>query len=498
MISSVERQQELFSARVDLRNTLADGPQLVEQIPPPLWFRQMARGLIQTRRKLELTQPKTREYLQPFIDKSLQLMRDECVGGLATEDEMAVLADKIIMRLSHEVSKTFRYEVAPVPGKFVDIHELLEEHPDKLRRTIEYRDGVKFELLGIKNPTTEEWHDVPLPFDKNMWHKGGIARAVLDIFAGAPDQMLASELPVNDLDVVTTHSEEEARRQADLLGVDPQGVEIVEGEMDMGMFFASRDTTQNMVCLGVNGLYYANEAFEAAKTGHIAIVGNYFPEHAIYNNASLRFVDPETNQVLTIPKPSGQMRLIKVVAEGKALSFDHMPITTNLDFGIYALSLAKRWANKPNFPELMQRMFTLLQKTEQTRPLERNIMDALTRVHGEYPFFDFEDCISTIIDVVKWKMKRLARQIDTEFARLYELPPSIEFKRSPGDTVTQKIDLEDSSYSDKQIAEFTTWWPKFLEECKTRRDAYHSSPIPVSHRYFYALDQNELFEDCAN
>jgi hypothetical protein len=498
MISSVERQREAFSARVDLRNTLADGPQLVDQTPPSLWFRQVARGLLETRKRLEDIQPVARNYLQPFVDKSLQLMRDECAVGLSTEDEMAVLADKIIMRLSHEVSKTFRYEVAPVPGKFIGMSELLEQHPDRLRRTNELRNGVQFELLGIKNPSTGEWHDVPLPFDKKMWHKGGIARAVLDVFAGAPDSMLASELPVNDLDVVTTHNEEEARRQANLMGVDPQGVEIVEGEIDMGMFFAGRDTTQNMVCLGVNGLYYADKAFEAAKTGHIEIVGNYFPEHAIYNNASLRFVDTQTNQVLTIPKPSGQMRLIKVVAEGKALSFDHMPITTNLDFGIYALSLAKRWVNKPNFPELMQRMFALLQKTGQTRPAEENIIDTLTRVHREYPFFDFDDCISTMTDVVTWKMKRLVRQIDTEFARLHELPPSIEFKRQPGDTDPQEIDLEDFNYSDQQTTEFVQRWPGFLEDCKTRKDAYHSSPIPVSHRYFYALDQNELFEDCAN
>lgn len=497
MTNIVEQNLGIAGARSHLRATISELPGVFEGTPPERWFKGTARTVLTARKALSSAPPETQAHLQPIIQTALDLMRGKLnLTEAIAHNEIPLITDAIIMEMSLGMAQAFAHEVSPIPGQFVDIDTLVRDHPDQLRINTETEDTKQFKFLGIKHPFTQIWYDVPLPLDDKMWHKGGVARAVMDIHAGAPPSMLAAELPWNDLDVITIHDVKTARDHADLMGVEPSGVEVKKGNLDVGQFFAGRDTTQNMVALGRDGLHYSNEALQAAKTGHIRISSRYFPEKAIYNTDSFVFQDSETGKILLLPKQRGQMRLIKAVAEGKAISFDHMDVVSGLDFGIYALFLAKRWMNKPNFPELMQRMFSLLQQTGQVRDDETNVIDLLTRVHGDYPHFDFTHCLDSLTDVVTWKTKKLIKQIDREFARRHNLPSEIIFVRKPGDTQPRRIDLSGFKFSEEQATTFLTWWPEFLEQCSQRTNTYLQQEITPAERYF-SRTVDIYREDCA-
>jgi len=169
-------------------------------------------------------------------------------------------------------------------------------------------------------------------------------------------------------------------------------------------------------------------------------------ENEYVANKAIYGIDKMIIQGELIAKPRGLMRLIKAVVEGKALSFDHIPLNSLLDLGTYPLFLAKRWQNKDQFSEHLQRMFYLLKQMNQTKEGEKDIFDTLERAHQEYPYFDFDSEVRFPIEVVRWKSRKLIKQIDREMGWQFRIPTGMEITRVPGDNIPRKISLEGFVY----------------------------------------------------
>lgn len=475
--------------RQEFRAMVSHFPTIFET-PQSQWGLGAVRLLVAGRRQLAEASPPVREYLTPIIERGINLLRATSNGSAPhTDHERAVMGERLIMQLSREMAAPFAHETGFLQERFVPIEQLIEEHPDQLRLDGNVSRGEIHTSLGIRNPVSGLWFDVPLPRGSNVWHKGGVARAVMDVYAGSPQSMLASELPWNDLDIVASGDEAEIRREADEMGVDPEGVEIVD-ELSPYRFFVGRDTTQNMVALSRDGLIYTDQSFEAAKTGRIDISSSYTPEKAIYNTDRFLFIDPETGETILLPKQRGQMRLLKMVAEGKALSFSWMDLSRNLNLGIYSLYLAKRWSRKPNFGELMGKMQELLVRMgHEERGI--NIMDTLEAVHADFPFFDFDKDIVGMDDVVRWKARKLVKQMDREFWWVNREGHHFTFTRTSGDTDIRAVDLEGYVGDQESVRRFLDQWPDFLEAARSRTRAYKRVTRVPAESIFYSNDVDQ-------
>ena len=306
--------------------------------------------------------------------------------------------------------------------------------------------------------------------------------------------MQKSEFPLHDYDVVVANGHNN-KKTAINIGVDADGVESMgENELNFGRYCAGRDTTQNQVCLGVEGLYYSKEAWKTATTGHTRIENEYIANKAIYG-FDMVIVKGEQ-----LAKLRGLMRLIKAVVEGKALSFDHKPLNSNFEMGINTLFLAKRWSSsnkKEKFPERLERMFYLLKQIGQVREGETNIFDTLERAHRENPYFDFDSEVRSPIQVVRWKAKKLVKQIDREMGWKFKIPTDMKIVRKAGDNIPQKISLEGFVFDQNQ-SNIDNKWQEFLARSRQRTKEYESMELSAYDKTFKKrkTDQNNLqFED---
>jgi hypothetical protein len=310
-----------------------------------------------------------------------------------------------------------------------------------------------------------------------VWHKGGPARAVLDIVAHAPTSMQESEFPWNDFDALVGNKRRN-KKAAINIGVDADGIEHMgEDNLNFPRYCAGRDTTQNQVCLGAEGLYFSQDAMKTAVTGHARIENEYVANKAIYG------FDKMTLQGETLAKPRGLMRLIKAVVEGKALSFDHIPLNSSFDLGTNSLFLAKRWSKKDCFPENLQRMFYLLGQMNQTRDGEKDMLDTLERAHKNYPFFDFDSEVRFPIEVVRWKSKKLIKQVDREMGWQFRIPTGMEVERVEGDNIPRKISLDGFVFDPKE-ANVSEGWLAFLERSRIRTKAYQAQDLSAYEKAF--------------
>jgi hypothetical protein len=214
-----------------------------------------------------------------------------------------------------------------------------------------------------------------------------------------------------------------------------------------------------------------------AITGHTRIENEYVANKAIYG------FDKMIVQGEILAKPRGMMRLVKAVVEGKALSFDYLPLNSILDFGTHSLFLAKRWSKRDDFPEYLQRMFYLLKKMDQIRAGENNIFDTLERVHSEYPFFDFDSEVRLPIEVVRWKAQKLVKQIDREMGWQFKIPTGLEVIRTDGDNLPQKISLEEFVLDHQQL-DILDRWTDFLERSRQRTAVYQTRELSAYEEAF--------------
>lgn len=458
---------ERLTPRDKIRQEISEIPSIVEGDPRG-WWRRSARLAIGFKNKLrENPDERVKEYFEPYVNRTLGLLRASSRLGDIPVDGIIDDAEINIMTLSREMASQFERTASEIETYFVPLDELVSSNPERFQTEDRIINGVNCRMLRILHPKLNSWYEVPLPINEQIWHKGGPARATLDVFAGSPESMQESEFPWNDYDVITAGNDN-ISKTAISIGVDPEGIEpLGSPDLNFQQFCLSRDTDQNQICLGADGLYYSKDAFEAATTGHIRTVGVYSPHRAIYG------LDKTSIGRTEIATPRGLMRLVKAVVEGKALSFDYKPINANTDMGIYILFLARKWEKRENFPELLQKMYYLLSQMHQVREGESNIFDVLERAHVEYPFFDFGKPVDSLEGLIRWKTNKLVRQIDREAGWALNLPANFKIVRKQGDKSPILISLTGFTPDDSQVDTNERWY-SFRNRSDIRKLEYNT------------------------
>ena len=452
---------EVQPTRLRIRHEIAEFPLIMEQ-NPNTWWRGVTKMLLAFHHRLESEpNPEVRDYFNEYIGQALNLLRQ--TEGLSNipEEKIVREAERMIMDISMEMASWFEKENPPVKTHFLPLSELIKSKPDRLRIEERKINGVACVILRVRHPTNDTWQEIPLPTNHKIWHKGGPARTILEIVANAPLSMQQNEFPWHDFDVVVAGHDGETSA-AIAIGVDSDGIEHMgEDDLNFERYCHGRDTQQNQVCLGAEGLYYSQSALMSAITGHVNIVGEYVANKAIYG------IDRMTIHGISLAKQRGLMRLVKAVTEGKALSFDYLPLNSNFDMGVYVLFLAKRWSANEKLPRRLQKMYYLLQQMGQVREGENDIFQVLERAHLENPFFDFDSEVRFPIDVVRWKSRKIVKQIDREFAWKFGFPTILDVQRYPGDDIPSRISL-DGFTSNFAEQDFIEKWKIFINRSRSR------------------------------
>lgn len=456
---------EVQPTRLRIRHELAKFPLIMEQ-NPNTWWRSTAKMLIGFRHRLEAEPDlEVREYFNEYISQSLDMLWRVISLPDVFEGKIVKEAERMIMDLSMEMASWFEKENLPPKTHFLPLSELVKSKPDRLRIEEGKINGVACTILLVKHPANDTWQEIPLPIDNKIWHKGGPARTILEIVANAPLSMQQNEFPWHDFDVVIAGHDGETSA-AIAIGVDPDGIEHMgEENLNFDRYCHGRDTQQNQVCLGAEGLYYSQSALMSAITGHVNIVGEYVANKAIYG------IDRMTIHGISLAKQRGLMRLVKAVTEGKALSFDHLPLNSSFDMGVYILFLAKRWSRNEKLPKLLQKMYFLLRQMGQVREGEADIFQVLERAHLENPFFDFDSEVRFPIDVVRWKSRKIVKQIDREFAWRFGFPTTLDVQRDPGDDIPTRISLDGFTLNSNDL-DIAERWKIFSIRSKKRTSEY--------------------------
>ena len=473
----------LVLTRNQLREDLVKFPQIIEN-DPKKWWHETARYVISLRRGLDKKPLEIQKYFEPIIPVVMDMLRSEArLGdmpeGVDLSEYNSLRTETRMVELSMLMARPFSEESEKVHENTTPLDDLPRRHPDNFKLGEKTVKGIKFIDLQVRPSKNISFSHLLIPRDFSIGHKGGGPRGVLDIDQDAPKSMIESEFPWNDIDVAGAGEEHQLRHVANIMGIDPDGLEVFPGDkVNFSDFCLGRDTNQNQIFLDAQGLHYSDEARQAAKTGRINIVGGYQPNKAIYGKDLLVF------DGITLAKPRGLMRLIKPVAEGKALEFDYLPLNNVMDFGVFYLFLARKWKDKERFGTYMQRMFEIGKQTSQISPEEENVMQVLERVHTQYPFYDMDKRISNLRELVRYMSGKLIKQIDREFGWTYNIPSGIKVERVPGDDVPKKIYLNGFKPSPQMTEQIIDWWPKFLLECRQRTDEFNSKPIDPLFRYF--------------
>lgn len=456
---------EVQPTRLRIRHEIAEFPLIIEQ-GPNTWWRSTVKMLLGFRHRLEAEpNSEVRDYFGEYIGQSLDMLRRAIDLTDTSEEKIVKEAERMIMELSMEMASWFEKDNLPVETHFISLSELVKTKPDRLKTETRTINGIACVILRVKHPLHDTWQEIPLPIKYRVWHKGGPARTILEVVANAPLSMQQNEFPWHDFDVVIAgHNGETSAAIA--IGVDSDGIEHMgEEDLNFDRYCHGRDTQQNQVCLGAEGLYYSQPALMSAITGHVNIVGEYVANKAIYG------IDRMTIHGIGLAKQRGLMRLVKAVTEGKALSFDYLPLNSGFDMGVYILFLAKRWSANEKLPKRLQKMYYLLQQMGQVREGETDIFQVLERAHLENPFFDFDSEVRFPIDVVRWKSRKIAKQIDRELAWRFGLPTTIDIQRCPGDDIPTRISLDGFSPAPDDL-DFVEKWKVFTAKSRNRTAEY--------------------------
>lgn len=469
-----------------IRETISQIPETLDH-EPSTWFTQSARYLLNFQNQIlpELS-PEIQSHFQKNLDLALNELHSLSQNQTLEKDPVKT-TENILMKISMEMAKPFEKKEMEISENFLPLNDLISNFPDRFNLTSNTVNGVDCYQLQVRHPSHDQWQCIPLPKNHQIWHKGGPARAVLDIIAKSPISMQESEFPWHDYDVITTNNQEE-KNIAKLIGVDADGIEPLDDNfLNFTKFCYGRDTQQNQVCLGADGLHFSDEALKSAQTGHVNIIGEYVANKAIYG------IDKMTIQGISLAKQRGLMRLVKAVAEGKALSFDYLPLNKNFDMGVYTLFLSKRWSKKQNLPELLQKMYYLLEQMGQVKPQEHNIFNVLERSHLENPFFDFDSEVRTPLEVVRWKSRKIIKQIDREMGWKFNLPSSLQINREPNDLDSKIISLAGLQISNEDKHLYPAYFNAFLERARHRTKQYQATN-PTYYEQIFNNSQNSSDE----
>lgn len=478
-----DRNKELIQTRSDFRKILVRFPQIIEG-DPSNWWKETARYALGLKKGLNNYPPELQEYVSKYLPDLFHVLKQEAqireIPQSADPIEFRALRTETgIVNLSRKMAEPFDKETQVVNENITPLKELINKHPQNFRLDERKIKRVNFSVLGVRPDEHSPYGELLIPKDIPIGHKGGGPRSVLDIDADAPASMIKSEFPWNDFDAAGAGEQHDLRKVAEIMGIDPDGLEVFPGlKVDFSEFALGRDTNQNQVYLDRDGLHYSDEAFQAAQTGHIEIVGGYKKNKAIYGK-DLFMLDG-----VMIAKPRGLMRLIKPVSEGKALDFDYVDLNDVMDFGVFYLFLGRKWNSKKDFGLYMQRMYYIGSQMNQVKKNENNIMDVFERVHEQYPWYDMDKRIGNLRELVNYMSGKLIKQVDREFAWTYGIPSGIEVVRRAGDDVPRKISLAGFKESKKMNDRINNWWPGFLNKCRERTNVFNSKPTDPLFRYF--------------
>ncbi|TSC57800.1 MAG: Uncharacterized protein Greene041619_965 [Candidatus Peregrinibacteria bacterium Greene0416_19] len=331
--------------------------------------------------------------------------------------------------------------------------------------------------LQIRELDTDKWHAIPMPTNPNILHKGGLPRLLLKLFALADGmahfslsaeeeadlrRRIAVELPINDVDVIAGAgvSTEECIQLTETL----DGAEFVafdsRNDRDMQTLCHTRDVYLNGCFVGPDGLVFCDRALEEATTGRCNIASN--GPRPLYGSELVYF------DKVRLVKNRGMMRLMKFVAEGKARSFDFLPLNEQVDFGIYWLVIARKFGKKKNAAELLHRLYALGQHIGQVREGEQNIYQVLDRVQQDYPHFSFTDKGQDEVGVARWITGKLRKQADRDFRQQNGIPNGMDLIRTPSDTQPFTVSLDDCAPATVSQEEHQRRW-KRLEDISNER-----------------------------
>ncbi len=444
---------------------------IMEHQKPERWWASVYRYLVKSKRQLDRLDPLVKRFLDRNIDAALEVIAEET--RRSSGEDPTVAAQSVIHHFAELLASP------PLEQKeSMDVHHLsLEmilsdtEHfslcdvPEIDSRTFEV---IRvFKGLRVRASENDDWSTFILPSSDQIWHKGGAPRVVLKIMAGAPLETVQVELPPNDVDVIGVGDKGEIIQQAEEMGVDPAGVEMVPS-LDFSQLMLERDVNLNQCFLGQNGLVYSDDAWEAAQTGHMKLAsaerGLYGSEVFFYKGAKLT-------------KNRGLFRLMKFVAEGKARSFEFTPLNEQINFGIYWLVLARKLASKKNAGALLNRLFELGCRTGQVREDEKDIYAVLERVHEEYPFFRFDDHQLDEAGVARWLAGKVGKLADKRFRQDEKIGLNFDFVRKPGDLDPYEVSLDGYEDDPKEAARIASSWHQFVERAQKRSEEAEGSQL---------------------
>ena len=407
------------------------------------------------------------DYIDIHLRPVLEILRDEKNHSTENKRTVGSAADFISLRgvdvvhqISGEIDRKYLKdkESQPVTARVLTMEEILNRS-SRFRLTKVSDSTSKHNVFGVYSQTRERWFDFPLPDSGKIVHKGGLPRLCLKILAGAPESTIEAELPANDIDIVASGQQQEILKEAERMGVDRQGVEFVDELYPLSEHLINRDVTLNSCLLGKDFLAYTDEAWESARSGKVEAIGGW---RGIYGR------DTFTYDGMELKKHRALMRLSKMVAEGKALSYLIEPINNQQDFGIYWLVLARKFAKKTDFPELMEKLLYINRQIDQVETDENDILGVLDRIHTQYPQFDFDVGEMDMVGLARWYTRKLAKQAKKIFEDTYGIKSDINFVRQPDDDIPFAVTTNGFEFSGIDRGEFGARWNEFLDRCRER------------------------------
>lgn len=461
-------EQEAADPQVALKAILKDIDVTIQKMPlRTMWFA-VTKRLLRLQRNVDRLDPQVAAFLQDHIYTMLDVLHDQIAWKNRTMDAIPEHQDQVRSVAGQEALHHIADDLSEAhERKDIRVHrigwdEILKDkkHFEMEMRVLESGDEVK--VLKMRVAEGESWHEFIVPPNEKMMHKGGASRILLKIMAGAPIDLLISELPVNDVDAVGCGEKTEIQRLGLMMGADIEGIEMVENFENMPQLLADRDMDMNQAFMTNEGLVFTEEAMRAARTGKIKLSGG---NRGIYGTEVLFYQKQE------LAKNRGLYRLMKMVVEGKAREFDYKPLNNKIDLGIYWLVLARKFAKKKNAGALLRRFYQLGKEMGQIREGEQDIYDVLDRVHAKCSFFRFDEAKMDEAGHIRWLTRKLFKVVERAFRMERGIPSGLTLEREPFDTIEFTPSLFRDQPDPTEEAVLAAEWKGFEERCRIRSDA---------------------------
>ncbi len=446
---------ERSSAREEFKTLLSELRERLERLPPKHWWIATYRWIRASQTNDHLSQP-VKDYIQHRFAQALELLKTCHEEEAYPTDQVRIeQAKKVMHDLGEHLlpPETHESEI-PLPQR-MGWRELMELSPN-----IRYEQTRRGPSLFVRANETAEWTALPCPRSSRVMVKGGPARLLLKIAVGAHPDLIASELPLNDVDTVIEASDDQGFQESVSLGADPAGIEQVPSLENRGHLLDTRDLDINQCFLTQDGLLFSEEAEVALKQGVARLGGK---ERPLYGSETFHYQGEE------LIKNRGMFRLLKFLAEGKILGFYTTKLNAQIDFGIYWLVLARKLAKKKNAAELLDRLHQAAVRSGHV-PEGQDIFDILRYERSQYPSFRFQSADLDDTGVALWLLGKLFRAVDRDFRYFHKIPTDLQLERAPGDTRPFLVHLNRYETHPERIAFLQDQLERFFDEEHFRED----------------------------